>query len=268
MARNSTNARTKDLLLDRTGPEPLYRQIAQHLEGAIRSGDLKPGDRLDSEDVLTRRYAVSRITLRQAVDALVRKEIIVRRQGKGTFVSRPAVRHDLKRLHGLLGSLFAQAETASAKLLRYELCPAPRDIADLLGLLDGESALALERLYFIGRRPVAYAQDWLVRQVAALPRAKADLLSTEDMMRDAGIDIASTQISIRAEAAGATAARLLKVAARAPVLVLRRRAYGYDGKVKEAGRIWFCSDAYEFCATHELGRAGNFFDIRSVEENA
>ena len=104
--------------LNRASPEPLYRQLAQHLESAIRSGALKPGDRLESEELLVRRFAVSRITVRLAVDELVRKQLIVRQQGKGTFVTLPAVRHDLKRLHGLLGSLFAQAETASSRPAR------------------------------------------------------------------------------------------------------------------------------------------------------
>lgn len=266
--RSSTGKQSKAPVLDRAGPEPLYRQIARHLEDAIRSGDLKPGDRLASEDALTRRYRVSRITLRQAVDALVRKDIIVRRQGKGTFVSRPAVKHDLKRLHGLLASLFSQAESASTKLLRYELSVPPPEIAELLGLAEGERALALDRLYLIGRRPVVYAQNWMVPAVAAQARAKADLISTEDMMRDAGIHIVSTQVSIRAETAGAIAGKHLKLTGRAPVLVLRRRAVGDDGKVKEAGRMWFCSDAYEFCATDDGGRADNLFDIRSVEESA
>ena len=88
---------------------------------AIRSGQLKPGDRLDSESLLSERFAVSRITVRQAIEELVRKQIVVRKQGKGTFVTQPTVKHDLRRLHGLLGSLFSQAEAASAKLLRYEL---------------------------------------------------------------------------------------------------------------------------------------------------
>ena len=64
----------------------------------------------------------------------MRKQLLVRKQGKGTFVTAPAVRHDLRRLHGLLGSLFSQAEGASARLLRYELRVPPAEIADALGL--------------------------------------------------------------------------------------------------------------------------------------
>ena len=66
-----------------------------------------------------------------------------------------------------------------------------------------------------------------------MPRAKADLISTEDMMRAAGIRIATSQVSIRAEAAGTAVGRLLDLPARAPVLVLRRNAIGADGIVKE-----------------------------------
>ena len=191
-------------LLRRSSPEPLYRQLAQHLETEIRSGRLKNGDRLESESVLSERFAVSRITVRQAIEELVRKQIVVRKQGKGTFVTDPTVKHDLRRLHGLLGSLFSQAERASTKLLRCELAAAPAVIAELLGIRAGGRALRLDRLFQIGGRPIALAQVWLAPEVAALPRAKADLISTEDMMRAAGIRIASSEVSIRAEAAGTT----------------------------------------------------------------
>jgi DNA-binding GntR family transcriptional regulator len=92
------------------------------------------------------------------------------------------------------------------------------------------------------------------------------------MMRAAGIPIASSQVSIRAEAAGAMAGKLLKLSARTPVLVLRRKAIGTDGQVKEASRVWFRSDAYELvCTTGGAGLGGtasteNLFDIRSVAE--
>jgi GntR family transcriptional regulator len=268
--RKTMAARAREQsVLSRRSPEPLYRQLAQHLENAIRSGALKPGDRLESEGQLGRRFAVSRITVRLAVEDLVRKQLIVRKQGKGTFVVLPAVKHDLKRLHGLLGSLFSQAESASTRLVRYELGVPPRETAGLLNLQRGQTALALDRLYLIDGRPVALVRAWLVPEVAKLARAKADLISTEDMMREAGIRVASSQLSIRAEAAGTVVGRFLKISARAPVMVLRRTAFGPDGMVKETGRISFRSDAYELvCATRSLGAAETLFDLRNVEEIA
>ncbi len=264
-----TRAEQSPAVLSRSSPEPLYRQLAGVLESAIRGGALKPGDRLDSESVLTTHYGVSRITLRQAVEALVRKQLLVRKQGKGTFVTAPAVRHDLKRLHGLLGSLFSQAEGASARLLRYELRVPPSDIAEVLGTRPRERTLFLERLYLIDSRPVAMTEAWLVPAVAALPRAKAELISTEDMMHAVGIRIASTEVSVRAEAAGAGLGRLLKLSPRAPVLGLRRRAMSADGAAMEVGRVWFCSDRYElFCSTQSVAVSEGLFDIRNVAERA
>ena len=263
--RRKTNP--PSLQLQRSSPEPLYRQLAAILEAAIRAGELKAGDRLDSEDVLAKRHAVSRITLRQAVELLVDKQLLVRKQGKGTFVTTPAVRHDLRRLHGLLGSLFSQAEGASARLLRYELRAAPVEIAEALGLAPRSEALSLERLYFIARKPVALTAAWLVPAVAALPCARAELISTEDMMHAIGIHIASTQVAIRADAAGSRVGRLLQVSPRAPVLVLDRKAFGADGVAREIGHVWFCSDSYQFvCSTQAQSSMEALFDIRNVTE--
>jgi GntR family transcriptional regulator len=254
-------------LLRRSSPEPLYRQLARHIETEIGRGALKLYDRLESEGLLAERFQVSRITVRQAVAELVRKQLLVRRQGKGTFVSAPAVRHDLTRTHGLLGSLFSQSEAAGSRLLRYELETPPADVATDLGLAPSQPALALDRLYLMGGRPVAFARAWLVPSVAALPRATAELLATEDMMRQVGIRIACSQVAMRAATAGAAVGRLLKIAARAPVLVLRRKTYGDDGAVKEVCCVSFCSDAYEFvCSTQSLGREVSLFDIRSVAD--
>src|SRR5262245_54738330 len=253
--------------LSRSSPEPLYRQLADLLEREIRGGALKPGDRLPSEGELAERYAVSRITLRQAVGALVRKQILVRKQGKGTFVTAPAVRHDLSRLHGLFGSLFSQAEAASARLLRYELSRPPADIADLLGLGSGTKALSFERLYLIDSRPVAVTDAWLAPEIASVPRAKAELISTEDMMHAAGIEIGSTQVAISATAAGARLGRLLKIPPRAAVLDLSRTVFGADGVAKQVGHIWFCSDRYQLvCSSQSVEAMEGLFGIRNVRE--
>ena len=250
--------------LRRSSPEPLYRQLSMHLEAEIARGRLREGERIESEDELARRFGISRITVRQAIAELVRKQILVRKQGKGTFVTLPAVRHDLRRLHGLAGTLFSQAPDANMTLLRYELAAAPADVAEAMGLAPGRQALVLERIYLIGAKPVVFARDWLVPEVAAISHAKASLISTEDMMRAVGIHIAYAEISIRAEPAGALAARHLKTSTRAPMLVLRRQAFGADGRVKESGRLWFCSDRYEFFRSTQDPREEGLFAMRSV----
>ena len=151
-------------LLSRSSPEPLYRQLAGHLEREIASGAVKPGDRIESEGLLAERFKVSRITVRQAIEGLVKQQQLIRKQGKGTFVTAPPMRHDLRRPHGLFGSLFSQSDDASAKLLLYELQVPPEEIAAAMKLRPGQRALIFRRLYLIDNKPVA------LLQVAMAPR--------------------------------------------------------------------------------------------------
>jgi GntR family transcriptional regulator len=253
------------IALQRASPEPLYQQLARQFETAIREGHLQPGSQIESEDALTKRYKVSRITIRQAIDDLVRKQLLVRKQGKGTFVIGPTVRHDLRRLHGLLGSLFSQSEKASARLLRYELAKPPAEAAKAMSLKPAQTALAVDRLYMIGDKPIALAKGWLAPVVAGISRTKAELISTEDMMHEAGIPVATSQVSIRAEAVGTGIGKLLRVSARTPVLVLQRTSFGRDGAANEFGLIYFRSDSYEIVlSTRHANRAGSLFDIQEA----
>lgn len=148
--------------LDRESPEPLYQQIAARIEEGVRAGWLRAGDQIESEPALASTYGVSRVTIRQAIGALARKGLVIRKQGKGTFVAGPAVRHDMQQPHGLFWSLFEQSDKASVRLLRYELQTPPEAVRAMMSLDAGEQALALERLYLIDGTP-----GGLLRRLAA-----------------------------------------------------------------------------------------------------
>lgn len=256
------------LALKRDAAEPLYRQLSSLIEEQIKARVLRVGDRLESEFTLAERYGVSRITVRQAIGDLVQRRLLVRKQGKGTFVSQPAVRHDLRRLHGLLGSLLTQSDEARGELLRYELAVPPAEVQRAMSLRPGQPALALTRRYLIDARPAMLGEDWLVAEAANVPRATANLISSEDILHKIGVRIDFTETSIRAEPVGAAAARLLGVASRSPVLVLRRTAFSPEGEVKEYGRLSFCSDSYEFFfSTKEPGAGGSPLAIRNVSQH-
>lgn len=77
--------------LDTQSMTPLYQQVAQQLEQAVNSGELRYGDKIMSESEMSQHYGVSRVTVRRAVDRLVESGVLSRRQGKGTYVSFPAL---------------------------------------------------------------------------------------------------------------------------------------------------------------------------------
>ena len=77
--------------LERESHVALHTQIADHLAREIGRGELAPGQQLESEHAIGERFGVSRITVRQALQKLADQGLVVRKQGKGTYVSRPAV---------------------------------------------------------------------------------------------------------------------------------------------------------------------------------
>ena len=81
--------------LDTQSMTPLYQQVAQQLEQAVNSGELRYGDKIMSESEMSQHYGVSRVTVRRAVDRLVESGVLSRRQGKGTYVSFPAFMEDI-----------------------------------------------------------------------------------------------------------------------------------------------------------------------------
>jgi len=254
--------------LDRESPSPLYQQLAALIEAEIKGGRLRAGDRLEPEPAISDRFKVSRVTVRLAIGELVQRGLLLRKQGKGTFVLQPAVRHDLRRSHGLLDSLFAQSEKARVELVRYELDVPPVAVRRAMGLEEGEVALALTRLYYMDTKPVGLGEDWLIAGAAMVPRSTANLISTENILRQIGVALAYSETSIVAEAATAALRKHLKVPARAPVMVLKRSAYGEDGKIKEIGRLSFCTERYEFFfSTRQQEADTSPLIIRSVVES-
>src|SRR5690606_23315956 len=121
-----------DLAVDRASPVPLYHQLAQQLEAAIERGRLAPGDLLGNEVDLSVRLGLSRPTVRQAIQSLVDKGLLVRRRGVGTQVVHSKVRRPLK-LSSLYDDLEAAGQAPTTEVVRNEPVPASPEVAAALG---------------------------------------------------------------------------------------------------------------------------------------
>ena len=140
------------LPLQRESRTPMHRQIAQQLREAVASGHFGPGDKTPTEPELSAYFGVSRITARKAVEILAREGVLVRQQGKGTFVQGPVVRHDLLELRGIYDELVKQGLKPEIQLLDYGHIVPKVKIADKLE--TGErKVLHWQRLYLLNGRP-------------------------------------------------------------------------------------------------------------------
>src|SRR5256885_13383345 len=122
--------------LDRSSPVPLYYQVAQHREEAIDSGRLPPGSRLDNEIQLARQLALSRPTVRRAIEYLVDKGLLVRKRGVGPRVVHAPVKRRIE-LTSLYDDLAGSGQDPATTVLSNRVEPASRAVADALRVAAG-----------------------------------------------------------------------------------------------------------------------------------
>src|SRR5260370_24639822 len=140
--------------LDRESPVPLYYQLAQNMETAIRSGRLSSGSHLENEIELARQLRVSRPTVRRALALRANRRWVIRRHGIGTLVVPVRVRRPV-RLSSLYDDLKEAGQAPTTRLLAHEIVPAPADVADSLQLSKGTRVLHFERLRLARGQPIA-----------------------------------------------------------------------------------------------------------------
>src|SRR6516225_6403974 len=132
--------------VDPHSPVPLYAQLESILAAEIAAGRLPPGDQLPKEEELVKRYGVSRTTVRQAIQNLVRRGLIEIRRDKGTFVSQPKITQDLTGLSGFVEEMQSLGRNASARLLDTQTVPASESVARQLAITVGTRVVRIRRV--------------------------------------------------------------------------------------------------------------------------
>ena len=131
---------------------PLYQQIKGLILQSLQAGEWKPGEAIPSEIELASRFRVSQGTVRKAIDELATDNLLVRRQGKGTFVATHAEQHIQYRFLRLLpdgGSLDDQGP-AERRITECRRLRAPAEVARALNLRTGDAVLQVRRVLSLG----------------------------------------------------------------------------------------------------------------------
>ncbi|MBW9206275.1 GntR family transcriptional regulator [Mumia sp. zg.B17] len=234
-----------EISLDRSSPVPLYFQMAEQLEGAIVSGTLAPGDKLDNELVLADRLGLSRPTVRQAIQVLVDKGMLVRKRGVGTQVVHGKVSRSVE-LTSLHDDLTAAGQAPRTEVLSLARLEASEESARALQLEPGSPVWSLERVRYIGDEPLALMQNLLpasLLDLAAVDLADNGLYAA---LRRAGIWMRVAKQRIGARRADARESRLLGERRGAPLLTMQRTAYDDAGRAVEYGEHAYRPDLYAF----------------------
>jgi DNA-binding GntR family transcriptional regulator len=236
---------TLELSVDRSSPVPLYFQLSQQLEAAIEHGTLTPGSLLGNEIELAARLGLSRPTVRQAIQSLVDKGLLVRRRGVGTQVVHSQVKRPLE-LSSLYDDLEAAGQRPATKVLVNTVVAATAEIAAALGVAEGSDVHQVERLRLAHGEPMAYLCNYLPPALLDLDTPQLETTGLYRMMRAAGITLHSARQSIGARAATAAEAERLAEQEGAPLLTMQRVTFDDTGRAVEYGTHTYRPTRYSF----------------------
>lgn len=233
--------------LDRRSVVPLYYQIQQHLLGQVRSGALKSGQPVPSEQEISARLGVSRMTARQALKSLCELGVAYSQRGKGTFVSAIKLEKDFRQVLSFSEEMQKRGARPRSRVLSFEICPAGAEAAEALHISPAESVIRLRRIRMANSLalgiecshiPVGLCSD-LIESYDPRTSLYRALASTY------GIEIAITDEVAEAGLAKAEEARLLRIAKGSPVFLFTRTSYVHSGKPVEFVKSVYRADRYK-----------------------
>jgi GntR family transcriptional regulator len=213
---------------------PLYEQIKRLITRSLSDGEWQPGAMIPSEMALARRYQVSQGTVRKAINELVAENMLMRRQGKGTFVATHADDGTTYRfLH--LRNLAGEQEYPQSRFINFGRGKADAQLARRLDIRSGSALVQMQRVLTLSGEAVVYDD---IRLPATLLKGISSAMVEEHVNAYKGtlyslyetqyqIRIISAQERIRAALADVQVAALLGVAVGAPLLCIERVAFTY-----------------------------------------
>ena len=247
MRRRTPETSSLGLVMERDSAIPMYLQLARSIEAQIRSGRLASGASLESEHRLCKRFEISRVTARLAIDDLVKKGLVERRQGKGTYVAHPHIRHDSAGVNQFFDTLFAQHNNPASRLIAFGPARPPRDVAAVFDVAEDADLVQLDRLYLLEGQPVGVALSWMMPEALRISRSQAEVQSSASLFEQVlGLRLGKVEVRIRAGVAGRSVARHLRILERSPVLTLSRNRFLTDGRVAEVTNFIMNASSYEF----------------------
>jgi GntR family transcriptional regulator len=251
-AMSPSPTRNRPLARKRAASEafsPLYRQIKVLITQDMQAGVWRPGEMIPSEFELAERFKASQGTVRKAIDELAAENLVVRRQGKGTFVAthtEQTTRYRFLRLAADDGS----GRGLERRLLECRRMRASAEVAHELELKGGDPVVFVRRLLLDLQRPVVLDEIWLPGRLFKDLSAQrlADYEGPMYALFEAafGVQMLRAEEKIRAVAATPAAAEWLTVAPGAPLLSVERRSLTYGERPVELRRGLYRTDAHHY----------------------
>jgi GntR family transcriptional regulator len=209
---------------------PAYQKIQRAILRQIESGELKPGDAVDSERELARIHGVSLMTARHGLSMLEREGLVLRRPGAGTFVGPPKIHFN--KLTSFTEEMSARGLPVRSKVLSFNIVHDEQDAAARLALPADARLVKFERLRLGGEEPFALETCYLpADEFAVLDRESLERASLFSILKyQCGVDLSYSDEEIDATDPPSTTERLLELPHGVPLMRIRQVIYSTKAK--------------------------------------
>ena len=218
------------------------------LASEIAAGTLAPGSRLPNEEELVKQHGVSRTTVRQTIQNLVRRGLVEIRRGKGTFVLQPKITQELTQLSGFVEDMQSLGRHASARVLGKATVPASESVARHLAIPAGAPVIRIQRVRLADHSPLSFDETWLPREIGE--RIIENDLETEPIFslleQKYETPLLEAEYRLEAVSADPTVARALGIAAGSPIFLIERTSYTTGHQPIDYEKLYYRGDQVRF----------------------
>jgi DNA-binding GntR family transcriptional regulator len=221
--------------INRTSPDPYYIQLARILEGHLKGGAFKPGERFPGESQLSREYDLARSTVRETLRILENQGLIRMVPNRGAFVNGSEPNSwALQVTQGFLEPEAHSPDSAiTTTVIRSGYEPPSDHVAKALGILDAREVFVLERVRQIDGKPAMHSTNWLPYDVGGALLGRPVLEgsgSLNQTLRALGFSVFSARRQVEAVAAPEDTAKHLRLKRNAPILLIRSASRDENGR--------------------------------------
>ncbi len=235
-----------NLILDRISSVPLYAQIHEKLRRQIEADELQAGAAVPSERELAEICKVSRMTARQALNALKKDGFVYQERGVGTFVSKRKLDVHTRNLVGFTEEMRGRGLTPSTRILLSRREPATAEIAAELGIDANEEVYHFQRLRLADDLPLAFEDGFLPAK--RFPDLDKKDLETESLYKiletDYGIEMHHAEEILEATCADKEIAAALAIKPKSALLIVHRVVFSESNAAVESVRTFYRADRY------------------------
>jgi GntR family transcriptional regulator len=227
---------------------PLHAQVEESLVRSMGGGALRPGARVPSEDSLAERYAVSRSTIRTAIQSLIARGLVEIRRGKGTFVTQPVITQELTELTGFVEDMQALGRDPSARVLDRRVVAASETVARQLSLQRGTAVVRIQRVRLADGLPLSFDETYLPQDLGE--KIIADDLENQPIFslleQKYSTPLLDAEYRLAAVASHGTVARALGINPGSPIFLIERTTFSDNRRPVDYERLYYRGDHIRF----------------------